>query len=326
MVVSAEHIDLKQWNDLLHQSSTASWFQSPQAYQFYQSVADELEPFCLGQIVNGHLKAVCVGYIVGNFFSARAIIQGGLLLADDIENNALEEFLNTIVNSLKNKAIYIELRNLNDYSSYKSVFQQCGFDYRQHLNYVQSTSTIKQDIDRNRRRNILKSELNGLQIEYEKSKISLTDKYEFYDILLSLYRKELKLPLFSRSFFLKLIDLSDAHFFITRYNGTIVGGELCVGLDGRTLYDWYGCGDNTLRSVHPSEYITFKAIVWANTNGFSHFDFMGAGTPEQPYGVRDFKARFGGQLVEYGRFIYVCSPLRYQVGRIGVKMLRLFGK
>ena len=49
---------------------------------------------------------------------------------------------------------------------------------------------------------------------------------------------------------------------------------------------------------------------------------MGAGTPNEAYGVRDFKARFGGKEVEHGRFIQLCKPMLYAIGKVGVKILK----
>ena len=49
---------------------------------------------------------------------------------------------------------------------------------------------------------------------------------------------------------------------------------------------------------------------------------MGAGKPNEPYGVRDFKAEFGGKMVEYGRYVQLCKPMLYAIGKIGVKILK----
>ena len=53
------------------------------------------------------------------------------------------------------------------------------------------------------------------------------------------------------------------------------------------------------------------------------FDMMGAGTPDNAYGVRDFKARFGGTEVEHGRFKHISRPLLYKLGEWGVKLLKM---
>jgi lipid II:glycine glycyltransferase (peptidoglycan interpeptide bridge formation enzyme) len=50
---------------------------------------------------------------------------------------------------------------------------------------------------------------------------------------------------------------------------------------------------------------------------------MGAGKPDDGgYGVRDFKLKFGGELVELGRYIHVCNRLLFAVGKYGVKIMK----
>ena len=51
---------------------------------------------------------------------------------------------------------------------------------------------------------------------------------------------------------------------------------------------------------------------------------MGAGKPNESYGVRDFKAKFGGQLVEHGRFLLILNHVLYQIGKIGVSLMKKF--
>ena len=50
---------------------------------------------------------------------------------------------------------------------------------------------------------------------------------------------------------------------------------------------------------------------------------MGAGKPNQAYGVRDFKSKFGGDLVEHGRFLFVSKPLIYNFSKF-ILSLKLF--
>jgi len=49
---------------------------------------------------------------------------------------------------------------------------------------------------------------------------------------------------------------------------------------------------------------------------------MGAGKPDESYGVREFKAKFGGNLVEHGRFEMIFNKYLYHIGIIGVKFLK----
>ena len=55
-------------------------------------------------------------------------------------------------------------------------------------------------------------------------------------------------------------------------------------------------------------WLRWISIDYACKNGIEKFDFMGAGSPDEDYGVRDFKAKFGGSLVEPGRFIQHIPP------------------
>jgi len=52
------------------------------------------------------------------------------------------------------------------------------------------------------------------------------------------------------------------------------------------------------------------------------FDFMGAGNPYENYGVRDFKKRFGGEIVEYGRFIKINNSFLYKIGEFGLNIIK----
>lgn len=76
------------------------------------------------------------------------------------------------------------------------------------------------------------------------------------------------------------------------------------------------------KDQYPSVMATYAGIQLAKQSGCKRYDMMGAGEPGVPYGVRDFKAEFGGKLVEHGRFLCVCKPMLYRIGKWGVKILK----
>ena len=51
---------------------------------------------------------------------------------------------------------------------------------------------------------------------------------------------------------------------------------------------------------------------------------MGAGKPNEDYGVREFKSKFGGELVEFGRFERINNHFLYLIGKTGLKILKKF--
>lgn len=89
------------------------------------------------------------------------------------------------------------------------------------------------------------------------------------------------------------------------------------------VYEWFECGRNAeYKEQYPSVMATWAGIQWAKENGCARYDMMGAGEPGVPYGVRDFKSEFGGEMVEHGRFLCVNKQLLYKIGATVVKIVK----
>ena len=146
---------------------------------------------------------------------------------------------------------------------------------------------------------------------------------DWYQILHRLYREKVRTPLFSEEFFLQFYRNGVGKYLLVKKDDKVIGGMMCPILPGKAIYEWYVCGlDEEYRELSPSVVATAAAINYAKVHGLSLFDFMGAGQPDVPYGVRDFKLEFGGEIVEYGRFLCIRKPLLYKIGQIGVKLLK----
>lgn len=330
-IVEGNSIESKLWAELVGQSEVATWFQTEEAYAFFDSLSF-LEAFAYAVENDGQLKGVAVGYIQedGNglkrFFSRRAIILGGLLLAEDITNEELGALLGSLKAKLRNKVIYIETRNFNDYSRWHKVFEDCRFNYEPHYDVIVDTSSIEAvngKLDRNRKRNIKKAVENGLVIDNNPSEADIAS---FYSLLDDLYKTKVKTPLCPFEFFEKLHKLPNSLFCLAKdAEGKVIGGLVCITMVGKAVYAWYACGDDghQNKNLFPSVMSNYAGICYAAENGLPRFDFMGAGKPDDGgYGVRDFKLKFGGELVEYGRFSFVCNRLLYGIGKLGVSVLK----
>ena len=307
---------------LAEQSPYATWFQTREAYLFYAEQSRTMRPFVFAVEQDHTLCGLVAGYIthspnpVRQFFTRRAIIIGGALLSDSISTDALSLLLTATRDTLSKQAIYIEFRNLHDYSPYKDIFTAQGFDYVPHLNFqVDCTdrSTVLSRMKSNRRRQIRKGLANGAYITAAQTDADIT---AWYRILHNLYINKVKTPLPDLSFFLSLYRTRHAVFLLVKYHDTVIGGIACPIFDHRTIYEWYICGlDKEYRHLYPSVLATYAAIDYAATHSISTFDFMGAGTPDTPYGVRTFKSRFGGNEVSHGRFLHIACPTLYRLGR-----------
>ena len=176
-IIEGEHIDPLLWSDLVKQSPLATWFQTQEAYAFFDDLSF-LEAFAIAVESEGRLKGLVAGYIqkdggkIKQFFSRRAIVVGGPLLSDEITDEELSFLLSALIKKLQRKAIFIETRNFNDYSRWHSVFEQSRFDYEPHYDVQVDTSSIElvnSKLDRNRRRNIKKALDNGVVIDEKPS-------------------------------------------------------------------------------------------------------------------------------------------------------------
>ena len=351
-ILTYDQIEQLQWQELVQSSPVATWFQTDEAYRFYQSV-DGMQAFAYGVSEEGRLVGVVVGYItkeknpIKQFFTRRAIIYGGPLLANDISETALAELLKAVsecrVESVECKSnenskavtsastpytlrptpIYIETRNFHDYSKWKSIFEENGFGYKKHLNYHVNTTSIdiaQSNIGKHRWKYIRLSMRDGAKII---DTPTIDQVRAFYTILKDLYQTKVKTPLWSWEFFEQLYRVQHAKYILVELDGQIVGGTICVCLPGKTVYEWYACGlDNCRDDIRPLSVAIWGEMQYAAENGYPLFDFMGAGKPDEPYGVRDFKAEFGGELVEHGRFLCIRKPLLYAIGKLGVKWLK----
>ena len=95
-IVTYEQMDRGAWETLVRASRMGSWFQSPEAYDLFASLPEVFAPFAVGVTRDGELRGVCVGYVtkersrVKEFFTRRAIINGGPVLAEDASEEEVE--------------------------------------------------------------------------------------------------------------------------------------------------------------------------------------------------------------------------------------------
>ena len=328
-IIEGNDIDSGLWSKLVKQSSAASWFQTQEAYAFFDNLAF-LEAFAYAVESDGVLKGVVVGYVqkdggkLERFFSRRAIVLGGPLLAIDISEEALRAMLDALKSRLKRKSIYIETRNFNDYSCWRQIFEGCGFSYEPHYDIWVDTSNmdvVNEHLGKSRKRDIRVSLRDGATLVTQPT---IEQVKAYYSILSDLYKNKVKTPLFPLAFFEKLHQLPSSAFLLVEYGGDVIGGTVCVALQGKALYEMYACGkDGVHKTIFPSELATFGGLQYAVEHGLPRFDMMGAGGPDDGgYGVRDFKLKFGGELVEFGRYVCVCNRLLFLLGKLGVKIMK----
>ena len=333
-IVKDSEIDNSKWLEFLNSNGYASPFQSPEFYSLFNAVS--LYRARVFAVENEErILALCVvtfqkqeGFV--GFFSRRSIVYGGPLVTNTEKGReALSLLLLDINHSTKGDSIYIETYNFFDYSEFKDIFESSGWMYVRHLNVQmqisgKSINDILASMKYNRRREITLSIKEGTTFREVNS---LDEVKNLYNLLVDLYNDRVKLPLPPYLLFKQLYLSRIGKVFIVLFDGNIVGGSFCIFLPGKAIYTYYYCGLREFqKNVFPSHMAVYAAIEYAVSNGLAVVDLMGAGKPDIDYGVREFKIRFGGELVEHGRFLKVVNPFMYMVGKSGLQLIKILKK
>lgn len=328
--IKDQQIEKNKWIELLNKSLQSSVFQTPEYYHFFNDVEGySANVFAIEEDDEYKCLAVITiqkeGKIKG-YFSRRGIIYGGPIILEN-DNEYLTILLKKINKFYKNKLIYIESRNYFDFSLYHEQFINSRFSYIPWLNYrnnCENLENMKKSMSKSRLRQIKKAIGNGAETHEAKC---IDDVNSFYEILRNLYKNKIKKPLFSLHFFQELYKSNLGKYLLIKYENKIIGGIICIIKDKKSIYEFYIAGlDTEYKELHPSIMATWAGMEYGYMNGIPVFDFMGAGEPDRDYGVREFKSRFGGELVEFGRYINILNPLLYKIGVLFLKLKKKLSK
>lgn len=318
-------VNVADWSEFVKNHSQGNVFQSPEIFETYEKIANFTPNFivvkeenavvgCLVSVIQKEAK----GFL--GKLTSRSIIMGGPLAKDndlEIISLLIEEYKK----SIGNKAIYSQFRNLFDFSFAHEVFISQGFKCDKHLDILidisQQIETIRKNISKNKRGNISKSLNKGAVF------IEVNDKSTYLEcvkLIRNTYKK-IGLPCPTDAYFVTFFDelhkVGILKAFALEIDKKLIGTrlELCYN---NTVYDWWAGADDGYKNCYPNDVIPFQILVWGHENGYRTFDFGGAGKPDVPYGVRDHKMKFGGELVEFGRYEMVHKPLLMSMGKAGL--------
>jgi lipid II:glycine glycyltransferase (peptidoglycan interpeptide bridge formation enzyme) len=340
-----EDISIAAWEKFVQEHPHGSVLQSHFLYKVFQQTQKMKPVFICCLDSNEEIQGIVVAVIImesGGLkgkFSSRAVIYGGPLMNENHKRKTqiADLLLDNLIRKVKPKSIFIQIRASYDMSDYDEVLRKYDFRWHPRLNLLIDTSDKSaawSGVSASRKRQIRKSISNGAKI------IEPVDESQvrtFYDILFGLYRNKVKKPLpdwsFFSSFYKAILGAGgqkiNARYFLVEFENRIIGGILCPFMNDGTLFEWYVCGldqEYKQRGAYPSVMATWAAIDFASKNNFQQFDFMGVGIPGKEYGVRDFKMKFGGHQVNYGRYTRINNRWVYLIAELGYNLLSLIKK
>lgn len=262
--------------------------------------------------------------------TTRAIAYGSVLCSPGPGKQALSMLLRAYQQDARKAALFTELRNLSDLGDLQSVLQDNGFAYEDHLNYLvdldRPSEVIMQGLGK-RTRHMLRRALRQGQVVVED-----VDRPEqaaiCYDLLRKTYAKA-HVPLADPSLFKAVYQVLNPRgmvkFLLARVGDQYAAAAVEL-IYKDVIYGWYGGMDRAFSRHIPNEQLLWYIFKWGAEHGYRVYDFGGAGKPDEKYGVRDFKAHFGGKLVCFGRNTWVHSPVLLRASERAYTFYRKFAR
>jgi hypothetical protein len=259
--------------------------------------------------------------------TTRAVVYGGVLCAAGPAGQAaLALLLQAYKPVMRQGPLFTELRNPSDQSDLLPALAANGFAHEGHLNYLidldRPEDLIWRSISKSGQQRVRAARNKGVIVEEvagDRQKVAAA-----YQLLLDVYLR-VQVPLASRTLFDAAFDILEPcgmlKIFLARLGDRYIGTRVLLLYKGRMI-DWYAGADRAYASYSPNELLVWHSLQWGKAQGFHLFDFGGAGRPDEPYGPREFKSKFGGALVDYGREVCVHAPIKLRLSKIGYQLYR----
>ena len=318
----------EKWDEYVLSHPSGNIFQTSLMFEVYQST-----PNCkAGVITLEKNENEIVGLIVYSlihengfkrFFSTRAIITGGPLIIND--NN---EYATILLNAYKkiiqkSNAIYSEIRNIFDVKLLHNSFIKTNFLYEDHLTIHMDLTKTKEELEkalhRGRASNIKRAIKKNVTTKHIYHPEEVTQAYK---MIKDTYDR-INLPAPALELFLNASKIMNDNikFYAAFVDGKIIGCRVYL-IYKQMMYDWYAAVDREYTSLCPSDILPWNGMLWGKENNIKIYDFAGAGKPNKEYSVREYKLKFGGSLINLGRYQCIHKPLMYRLGIVGIKLYK----
>lgn len=316
-IVLANDIDKSQWAEFVKAHPKGNVFQTPEMYEVYART-EHTTPLVLAVKEDNEIVGILLAQIITNggkftsWFTARSIIIGGPLVKE-YRRDRLLYIMNAYKQLLPRKVIYSEIRPIYDIAEISETLNEAHWRRIGHYNLLMSLHKTQVELfnqmHKERRRNVNQAIKAGLRFcEVTKKK----DVSEIVKLIKKTYERK-HVPISYLSMFEEVYDYMKqyAHFFASyTQEGIMVAGEVRLCYKD-LIYAWFAGSDEDYFKLRPNDYTMWNVICWGVEQGYKLLDLGGGGEPGKPYGVRDYKLKYGCEMYDYGRHVYLHRPISY---------------
>lgn len=310
-IIYNSDINRADWSAFVARHPQGNIFQTPEMYDVY-ACAEHVTPIAIAAIEEDELVGILVaqymtnGGALASWITARSIITGGPLAIDN-KPEIIQALMDAYKKQLPCRTIYSEIRPIypmNDMPGWKRVGH-----YNLVMRLEKTEEELFEQMHKERRRNVNQAIKAGLTFE----ELTTADEIQQVVALIEKTYRRKHVPIGYLNMFDKVQGiLKDyAHFFgCYTAEGQMIAGQvrLCYGT---LVYAWFAGSDEDYFKLRPNDFTMWNVIRWAREKGYKEFDFGGGGEPGKPYGVRDYKLKYGCEMYDYGRYILAHRPLTY---------------
>ena len=319
---------LNRWCQFLVEHEDSNIFHTPEMYDVFADTPD-CRPAVLCAVSSGQILALMTPVRVRltrlpvGRLAWRVLLFGGIL-AERSERG--QEAVRVLLHRLRSEArgCEIEVRNLSN-RSLEACLTSLHFKEQGYLNYHVDLAGGPPAVWRRISGNGRKTIRNALNKDTRVAEIhDRTTVQDIYELLQKSYRRA-SVPLVDRSLFYAVYDhlkpKGMARLFVARLGDSCIAGSVEL-IYRDTICGWYQGYDSSFSHYRPNDLLMWHVLKWGSEQGYRWYDFGGAGRADEPYGVRDFKAKFGGRLVDDPRYQLDLIPGIRRVGEAGLKAYR----
>jgi CelD/BcsL family acetyltransferase involved in cellulose biosynthesis len=314
-------LDRVQWRAFVDEQPSASVFHTPEMHAAFAQARNH-EPSVWATLDEaGEIRALMTPVAMTTLggplrsLTTRIVAFGGPLVApgpEAVRGEMLAALLRAFQRRTGRTALFTELRHSHDASDLVPSLAACGFRHEPHLNFLVdldlSDGELWHNVRSSARRNIQKARRLGVTITEADDE---ADRAAGYAVLRDVYSR-IRVPLPDRSLFEAahsvLRPLDRYVMLLAKVEGRTIG-VLTLLLHMDVVLYWY---TGTRRA--DSEYRAADLLVW-------HAIELGRARGCR---VLDFKAKYGGRLVDFGRDTWVPAPVRLRVATLGYEKVRRF--
>jgi len=325
---SPDSPDVKQWSEFVYGHPYGNIFQTPEMAEVYRRTKN-YEPIALfGMDRNGEIDAILLGVIrtersgLLKSLTSWSMVIGGPLFND---SNICKDILRNYDQRANKKAVYNEIRMLNNIDILDNILTSQGYFFEDHYNALVRIDKPKEQLwkqlKEDKRKGVKKARKLGIVIVEGTEKADLEI---FYNLLRETYNR-VRMPLPHISFYEAIFEIlakqGKAKFLFAKHRDEYIATQLAL-IYKNTIYALVTGAITEYLRYHPGDLLIWHLLEWGSENDFKVFDFGGGGTPTKNQNIRYYKSRFGAVFPNYGRYKKVYSPIKMKIAEKGFSIYR----